>query len=129
MIDILQKISSERLARNWSEYQLAVKSGLPQSTISSWYRKNMLPSLTSLEKICDAFDITLSQFFSSSTMKELTSEQQDFLQKWNLLSPEQKKAFLNLMDSIVCLPQDMPTGYNVKKGHDTDQTSSIRSCP
>ena len=55
MIDILQKITLERTARNWTEYQLALKSGLPQSTISSWYRKNMLPSLTSLAKILFRF--------------------------------------------------------------------------
>ena len=57
MIDVLQKITLQRTARNWTEYQLAVRSGLPQSTISSWYRKNMLPSLSSLEKICTAFDM------------------------------------------------------------------------
>ena len=50
MIDILQKITAQRVARNWTEYQLALHSGLPQSTISSWYRKNMLPSIASLQK-------------------------------------------------------------------------------
>lgn len=39
MFDVLQRITDLRLARNWSEYQLSVRSGLPQSTISSWYRK------------------------------------------------------------------------------------------
>ena len=53
-----------RQERNWTEYQLAEKSGLPQSTISSWYRKNQIPSVQSLEKICSAFNITLSQFFT-----------------------------------------------------------------
>lgn len=62
-MDILGKIVQYRLERNWSEYQLAEKSGLTQSTISSWYRKNMLPTIPSLSKICDAFGITLSQFF------------------------------------------------------------------
>ena len=60
-MEILDKITQYRLERNWSEYQLAERSGLTQSTISSWYRKNMLPSIPSLEKICDAFGITLSQ--------------------------------------------------------------------
>lgn len=101
MIDVLQKITTERLARNWSEYQLAIKAGLPQSTISSWYRKNMMPSLTSLEKICNAFDITLSQFFSSSSLTELTYEQKILFDKWDLLTPEQKAAILHLLDSII----------------------------
>ena len=61
MIDILKKITAQRSARNWTEYQLAVRSGLPQSTISSWYRKNMLPSISSLQRICGAFDMSMAQ--------------------------------------------------------------------
>ena len=64
MKDILAAITSYREARGWSEYQLAERSGLPQSTISSWYRKNMIPTIPSLEKICAAFGITLSQLFA-----------------------------------------------------------------
>ena len=62
-MDILGKITAMREERHWTEYQLAEKSGLTQSTISSWYRKNMLPTIPSLIKICDAFGVTLSQFF------------------------------------------------------------------
>ena len=40
MIDVLERITQQRLSRNWTEYQLAQKSGIPQPTISSWYRKN-----------------------------------------------------------------------------------------
>ena len=37
--DILSMIRQNREARGWTEYQLAERSGLPQSTISSWYKK------------------------------------------------------------------------------------------
>lgn len=66
---ILDKISNMREERHWSEYQLAEQSGLTQSTISSWYRKNTLPSIPSLQKICDAYGITLSQFFLDNNEK------------------------------------------------------------
>ena len=36
--DILTAILEHRTQRGWSEYELAERSGLPQSTISSWYR-------------------------------------------------------------------------------------------
>lgn len=62
-MDVLDRIVTLREERHWTEYQLAEKSGLTQSTISSWYRKHMLPTIPSLIKICDAFEITLSQFF------------------------------------------------------------------
>ena len=64
MIDVLERITYYRNLKNWSEYQLAENSGLTQSTISSWYRKDIYPTIPSLEKICNAFDITLSQIFA-----------------------------------------------------------------
>ncbi len=101
MIDILDRITSHRISRNWTEYQLAQKSGIPQSTISTWYRKKMLPTLSSLDKICRAFDMTLAQFLSENDgLTEITPDQRELLDKWELLSPIQKKAFLDLMDSI-----------------------------
>ena len=72
-MDILKRIVDLRTERNWTEYQLAERSGLTQSTISSWYRKNMLPTIPSLSKICDAFGITLSQFFLEDESKITTS--------------------------------------------------------
>ena len=61
--DILGRIDRERLARGWSEYTLAENSGLTQSTLSTWRRRNLQPNVTSIEKICHGLGITLSQFF------------------------------------------------------------------
>ena len=55
MINVLERITELTEAHHWTEYQLAERSGLTQSTISSWYRKNMQPSLISLDKIAKAF--------------------------------------------------------------------------
>ena len=63
-MDVLEKIRKYRIERAWTEYQLAENSELPQSTISSWYRKNQIPTIPSMEKICKAFGITLAQFFT-----------------------------------------------------------------
>lgn len=38
MINVLEHINELREQKNWIEYQLAERSGLTQSTISSWYR-------------------------------------------------------------------------------------------
>ena len=100
-MDILDRIYKMREERHWSEYNLAKKADLPQSTISSWYGKNMTPSFGSLEKICNAFGITMAQFFASeSNSVELTEEQKELLEKWNVLNPEQKKALLQFLKNI-----------------------------
>lgn len=83
-------IAQYREGRGWTEYQLAERAGLPQSTISSWYRKNMIPTVASLEKICHAFGITLSQLFAENEEAvTLTDNQQKLLQRWGRLTKEQ----------------------------------------
>ena len=99
-MEILEKIRNLRLERNWSEYQLAEKSGLPQSTISSWYRKDMLPSISSLEKICEAFNITLAQFFTSNNTIELTEKQNALLSEFNRLSQNQQDGLLQFLQTL-----------------------------
>jgi len=62
----------------------------------------MLPSITSLEKICNAFGITLSQFFmEEGSPVELTKRQQEMLDKWTLLNGRQQDAVIVLLDSFI----------------------------
>lgn len=101
MKDILTVITQYREARGWTEYQLAERSGLPQSTISSWYRKNMMPSISSLEKICTAFGITLSQLFAENNAPvSLTESQKKLLEHWSKLSEGQQAALLALIEKM-----------------------------
>ena len=99
--DILVTITRYREERHWTEYQLAERSGLPQSTISSWYRKNIVPTIPSLEKICIAFGITLSQLFAEDdAMVTLTESQRKLLDRWARLSEEQQSAIFALIDVL-----------------------------
>ena len=101
MKDILVAITKYRQDRGWTEYQLAERSGLPQSTISSWYRKNMIPTVPSLEKICIAFGITLSQLFAEEeNTVSLTESQMKLLESWSRLTEEQQAAVFTLIDRM-----------------------------
>lgn len=99
MKDILLTITHYRNERNWTEYQLAERSGLPQSTISSWYRKNMVPTVSSLEKICNAFGITMSQLFAENESPvSLTDSQKLLLERWSRLRDDQQAVIFTLID-------------------------------
>lgn len=101
MVHVLDTITKYRMAHGWTEYELSVRSGLPQSTISSWYRKKMTPSIASLEKICIAFDLTLAQFFAEDeTFSVLTPDQMKLMEKWVLLSAEEKQLILQLLSHM-----------------------------
>ena len=97
MKDILAEITRYRESRGWTEYQLAERSGLPQSTISSWYRRKMMPSLPSLEKVCGALGITLAEDEKTAV---LSPREQELLRRWSRLSDAQKQALLDLMDTF-----------------------------
>lgn len=101
-MDILRKIAEMRLEKGWSEYELAERAELPQSTISSWYRKGLVPSIPSLERICSAFGITLSQFFLNSDCfsEAISQEQMDILKRWSRLTKKQQMKLADFLDSI-----------------------------
>lgn len=101
MKDILSVITQYREERGWTEYQLAERSGLPQSTISSWYRKKIIPTVPSLEKICMAYGITLSQLFAEGDEPVvLTTTQQKLLESWARLNPEQQSIVFALIEKM-----------------------------
>lgn len=98
--DILTVIVDERMKRGWTEYRLSECSGLPQSTISAWYRKNLVPSVPSLEKVCQAFNITMSQLFAECEGESvtLTNEQTELLNRWSRLDKRQQEVVFQLLD-------------------------------
>lgn len=102
MINVLQRIIELREERHWTEYQLAEKSGLTQSTISSWYRKNMLPTIPSLIKICDAFGISISQFFLEDCSQAvlLNERELSLLKASSKLDSQQYDALLRFLETI-----------------------------
>ena len=84
--------------RQWSEYRLALASGLSQSTISNIFKRNTVPSVATLEAICAAFGTSLAQFFAEGRLVELTAEQQEMFAAWLLtLTKPQKEALQQLI--------------------------------
>lgn len=99
---VLDKITELREERGWSEYKLAEESGLTQSTISSWYSNDTCPTIPSLEKICKAFGISLSQFFAGDKEFTITLDkaQIDYLKTFDKLERNQKNRLLQFLKSL-----------------------------
>ena len=96
-MDILERLRKLMDARGWTMYRLAKESGLTESTIANIYRRNAIPSIDTLEKICQGFGITLSQFFADAELVELTEDLKEVFENWRTLTPEQKEAALTMM--------------------------------
>ena len=95
--DRLRKLMKER---EWTEYRLSKECGLSESTLANIFRRNTVPSITTLETICDAFGITLSQFFAEGEMVELTPELKTLFDNWVSLTADQKEAALHMIQAL-----------------------------
>lgn len=86
--------------RGWTEYKLSKECGLAQSTIGNIFRRNTVPSLDTLETICNGFGITMSQFFADAEMVELTPDMKELFNCWVCLTPSQKDAALQMLKAM-----------------------------
>lgn len=82
--------------RGWTEYKLAKESNLSQSTISNMFARNTLPTIPTLEAICKALKISLSEFFLDD--KESTKNM--VMSKYKRLNNEQKELVVKLIDNM-----------------------------
>lgn len=95
--DRLKQLLNER---GWTEYKLSKVCGLSESTVGNIFRRNTVPSITTLEAICKGFGITLSQFFADKDMVELTPDMKELFDSWVALTPDQKTAALQMLKAM-----------------------------
>ena len=95
-MDVLKKINKLRLDRKWSVYRLSLASGISQSTLTNMFNRETLPSITTLECLCDAFGITMSEFFSDEAAPPTNSEEHLLLLYRNA-SPEAQRAVSTIL--------------------------------
>ena len=98
-MDIIEKINALRQEYGWSVNNLAMEAGLTQSTLNSMLTRNTPPKIDTLQAICNAFNITLSQFFNDTQQPcTLSAAEKELLTKFKKLTKSKQKAVLELLD-------------------------------
>ena len=98
---VLERIKALQKERGWTNYQLVQEAAMTQSTLTNMYARKTLPSVTTLIAICDAFEITLSQFFDENeTTPILSSEEMSIVQKYRQLSKKNKNVINILINEL-----------------------------
>lgn len=88
--------------KNMSQYELAKRAGMTQSSVSTLLNKGNVPRITTLEKVCKGFGITLAQFFTEDEKyPNLSEEQLKVLNTWQKLSVKEKVAIEKIVSSII----------------------------
>lgn len=98
-MDVLKRIEDLLQMRGWSKYRLSERADIPQPTISSWKHKNFVPTVVTIEKICDAMGISLAQFVvQDDEVPGLTTEETEFLEQWRALSYDEKQILRKFLE-------------------------------
>ena len=95
-----EKIKKLLAERGWTPYRLSKEAGLPDATIGNIFRRNTMPTIPTLEAICRAFGITMSQFFTDGDMVEMTPELKELFEDWVNLTAAQKQAVRAMLKAM-----------------------------
>lgn len=94
-MDIVAKIRKLQGERDWTDYKLAQKADISNATLSSIFRRQSAPKVDTLQCICNAFGLTLSQFLLEDEAVEiLSSPEREMLAEFRKLSPKQQQALI-----------------------------------
>ena len=97
-MDIGARISVLRTQKNYTVNKLANMSGISQSYLRDVELGKKNPTVEILSFVCDALDISLSDFFDDGTLKKITTD--PLLNTIYQLNSEQREtlnAFLNAL--------------------------------
>ena len=97
-MDIIAKIEKLKNERGWTDYELAQQAMITQSTIASIKARQTPPRFDTLQSICNAFGITLAQFFlEDENIEYLSKEEKVLLDRFRKLPPQKQKALIDLL--------------------------------
>lgn len=97
-MDIIARIEELRKARGWSINYLAMEAMITQSTLNNIFSRGSEPKVSTLRAICDAFGITLSEFFAEP--RQENADDVELIARVRALPQEQKSALLTLLRAV-----------------------------
>lgn len=103
-MEVKTKIKNLMKAQHISTYALAQASDLTQTCIANWYSKrNYEPSITALEKVCNALHISMAQLFcgKDEEMICVDKELKSIYESWLMLTDEQRLVVKSVVNSYI----------------------------
>ena len=98
MLKINKKILDLCDERNWSTYELTQRADITHSTLNSCINRDNAPKIDTLQRLCDAFGITLAQFFLEDEETEiLTQKEKELIALFRKLPETKQQALIDLL--------------------------------
>lgn len=103
-MNIMERIDNLCKQHNISKYRLSQLTGISQSAFSKMTRQQSSLSLETIQRICNAFGISMAQFFSEAEeFPDLTMQQQKLLHLWALLDEKKRNYALLMIEKMIDL--------------------------
>lgn len=98
---IAKRIRLLRLSKNLSQEQLSEQAGLGINYINNIENKSLNIKIETLEKIIDALDITLYEFFSFLSYEEITNPIDKTIEALSMLPKDKQDNILKALELII----------------------------
>lgn len=96
-MDIIERLNIIIKRNGWTKYRLSKESKIPESTLSNIFHRGTVPTIATLQAICDTMNISLAEFFSDEELVVMTDELRELYDEWKCLSPEKKRHLIQTM--------------------------------
>lgn len=97
-MDIVKRINDLLGSKDWSIHQLSLESDVPRSVLYRIMAHEVSPTYETITKICDGFDITVSEFFNEE--KTPLADEVLLLHSYRCLSKNSKKVILIMIKQL-----------------------------
>lgn len=90
--------------KKWTKYKLAKEARIAQKTLYNIFEKDSIPQITTVSQICEALDISLSEFFDlagSYRDSHLTEEERQFIEGYRSFDERQKGRMLGYFYALM----------------------------
>lgn len=98
---VAQRVQELCDKQKMSRYRLSQLTGISQPALKKIFEGSSIPGILTLDKICSALGMSLSQFFQPwDTGNGYTSQQNEMLELWCSLSEENRELSKTIMKSL-----------------------------
>ena len=101
MNGIVARINELRIKSGLSKAALAKSIGVTPTTIGNWSKKDSMPTLAVIERICEVTGVTIQQFFTGMRDESEVTPEDKFLDEWRMLTETEKAAIDKAMDAFI----------------------------
>ena len=98
---IMAQIDYYLKKKGWTKYELTNQTSLSSGTVYEWYNNHSTPSLKNIQTICEALDVSLSEFFSTTKEEKIGAYEDKLFGLCSQMTDAQRESLLIIAQSLL----------------------------